>query len=137
MLTQHGPASANPLVARIARLGFRKWYERELLAGHAHMVLCVLSVVAMLASMETFRLNSASGRALNAVFVVVSAAIGLWAMRRYFYLLLRAEVIANQANCPECATYGRFAVVAERCKQGEAEVCCRKCNHKWVIVTDE
>ena len=38
----------------IQRLGFRKWYERELLSSHAHLVLALLSVVAMLASLEAF-----------------------------------------------------------------------------------
>ncbi len=120
---------------RMERLGFRKWYERELLSGHAHMVLAILSVVALMASMEGFRSGPAV-RVENVLFVVVSAVIGLWALRRYLFLTMRAEVVANQANCPDCGEYGRFRVVGRNPSLGETEVCCRKCSQRWVINTD-
>ena len=119
---------------RIERLGFRKWYERELLSGHAHMVLSILSVIALMASMEGFR-DGPNVRLENVVFVVVCAGIGLWALRRYLFLMMRAEVVANQANCPDCGEYGRFGVVGRNPSQAETEVCCRKCAHRWVINT--
>ena len=31
----------------IRQRGFRKWYERELLAGHSHLVLLLLCTVAL------------------------------------------------------------------------------------------
>ncbi|MDP3824594.1 MAG: hypothetical protein Q8R33_24245 [Burkholderiales bacterium] len=118
------------------RLGFRKWYERELLSGHAHLVLCILSVVALLASMESFR-DGPSVRLENILFVVVSGAIGLWSLRRFLYLTLRAEAIANQAVCTACGEYGRFGVVGRNPSRHETEVCCRKCAHRWVIDTQD
>ena len=36
------------LVQGIQDLGFRRWYERELLSSHAHMALALLATVAML-----------------------------------------------------------------------------------------
>ncbi len=120
---------------RMGRLGFRKWYERELLSGHAHMVLSIVSVVALMASMENFR-DGPSVRLENVLFAVVSAGVGLWALRRYLFLLMRAEVVANQANCPGCGEYGRFNVVGQNPSRGEAEVCCRKCTHRWLIHTE-
>jgi hypothetical protein len=127
-------APTNSPGERIERLGFRKWYERELLSGHAHMVLAILSVVALMASMEGFR-SGPFVRLENLLFVIVSAAIGLWALRRYLFLMMRAEVVANQANCPDCGEYGRFGVVGQNPCRGETEVCCRKCTHRWVINT--
>jgi hypothetical protein len=127
----------NPLNRRLAdgvrRVGFRKWYERELLASHAHMLLAFLSVIALLASMEAFRDASPSEKVLDALFIIVCAGVGLWALRRYLFLLMRAEEIANQASCVACGEYGRFNVVAENRSHDETEVCCRKCAHKWVI----
>ena len=48
---------------------------------------------------------------MNVLFVLVCAAIGLWALRRYLYLLMRAEEVANQASCDSCGEYGRFKVM--------------------------
>jgi hypothetical protein len=128
-------ASQDSAADRMERLGFRKWYERELLSGHAYMVLAILSVIALMASIEGFR-DGSSVRLENVLFVVICAGIGLWALRRYLFLLMRAEVVANQANCPDCGEYGRFGVVGRNPSQGETEVCCRKCAHRWVINTD-
>jgi hypothetical protein len=36
------------LAEGIRRHGFRKWYERELLQSHAHLVLCFLCVIGRL-----------------------------------------------------------------------------------------
>ncbi len=123
----------SPLAVGIRRVGFRKWYERELLSSHAHMVLAFLSVIAMMASMEAFRGGNISEKLMDVIFVLLSAGIGLWALRRYLFLLMRAEIIANQANCGECTEYGRFDVISENHVASETRVCCRKCAHQWVI----
>ncbi|MEO7391286.1 MAG: hypothetical protein ABIU58_03865 [Ramlibacter sp.] len=128
-------APRDSLAERMRRLGFRKWYERELLSGHAHMVLSILSVIALMASMEGFR-DGPAVHLENAVFVVACAGIGLWALRRYLFLMMRAEEIASQANCPNCGEYGRFGVVGDNRTRNETEVCCRKCAHKWAINTE-
>ncbi len=133
MASADAPANNSP-AARIGRLGFQKWYERELLSGHAHMALAVLSVVALMAAMEGFR-SGPTVHLENALFVILSTVIGLWAIRRYLFLVMRAEVIANQANCPDCGEYGRFGVVCRASHPAEAEACCRKCAHKWIINT--
>src|SRR3990167_8251572 len=104
------PMAASPdfPAERMGRLGFRKWYERELLSGHAHLVLCILSVVALMASMESLR-DGPYLRLENVLFVVISGAIGLWALRRFIFLTVRAEAIAHQAVCANCGEYGRFS----------------------------
>lgn len=119
----------------IRRVGFRKWYERELLSSHAYMVLAVLSLVAMIASFEAFSHATAYQKLMDLAFIFVSTAIGLWALRRYLFLLLRAEGVANQASCTDCGAYGRFTVVAEDHSHNETQVRCSKCEHLWTICT--
>ncbi len=128
----------NPLNRTLAdgirRVGFRKWYERELLSSHAHMLLAFLCVIALMASMEAFHGATPGEKVTDVLLVIVSGAIGLWALRRYLYLLMHAEDVANQANCPKCTTYGSLTLVEENRSNGDARVCCKKCAHQWTIV---
>jgi len=119
----------------IRRVGFRKWYERELLSSHGYMILGILSLVALVASFEAYSVASPSEKLLDALFVIVSAAICLWSLRRYLFILLRAEGVANQASCGDCGAYGRFTVVAEDRRHNETQVRCNKCEHLWTICT--
>ena len=129
---QGGGASGWHPADSIRRVGFRKWYERQLLSSHAHMVLGFLSAVALVGSVEAYR-NSVADAGLYALFVVVCAAVGAWAMRRYSFLMMRAEDTANQANCPDCGDYGRFKIVRARGAQQDLDVRCGKCSREWVI----
>jgi hypothetical protein len=130
-----------PLAEGIRRLGFRKWYERELLSSHAHMALAVLAAVAMLASFEAFAGASAGEKLMNTAFVVLTAGVTLWALQRYVYLLMHAEEVANQANCPRCHAYGQLRL-SERPVRHTAEeegarrlvpVCCKRCAFEWDV----
>jgi hypothetical protein len=121
------------LAEGIRKVGFRKWYERELLSSHAHMLLAFLCVIALMASLEAFQGASTGQKLADVGFVIVSAAIGLWALRRYLYLLMHAEEVANQANCPKCTAYGRLTLIEEDRRNGDALVCCKKCDHTWTI----
>lgn len=122
-----------PLAEGVRRFGFRKWYERELLSSHAHLLLTILCAVALVGTLEVFRGGSLSERLLDVVMFLAVGAIGLWSLRRYLYLLMHAEEVANQANCPDCGTYGRFTVLAEDPKNGRTGVCCRGCQSQWHI----
>ena len=121
------------LAEGIRRGGFRKWYERELLSSHAHMLLAFLCVIALMAAMEAFDGASPGQKLANAALVLISGAIGLWALRRYLYLLMHAEQVADQANCPKCTAYGSLTLVEEDRRTGDARVCCKKCSHTWTI----
>lgn len=121
------------LFESVKRHGFRKWYERQLLSSHAHMVLAFLSVIALIGSMEAQRSAQGMAELVDVLFVFVCAAIGIWAMRRYLFLLLRAEQTANQASCPGCGEYGRFRPVGEHAHGGALDVRCHKCERHWVI----
>jgi len=131
-----GGKSPNRRVADgISRVGFRKWYERELLSSHAHLALALLSLVAMVASFEAFRGGSTYEKVTDVLFAIVSGGICLWSIRRYLFLMMRAEVIANQASCGDCGEYGRFRVVGEDSSHNETQVRCKKCEHLWTICT--
>ncbi|MEY4712583.1 MAG: hypothetical protein RIS88_2033 [Pseudomonadota bacterium] len=131
------PLRDNPFNSRLAegvgRVGFRKWYERELLSSHAHMLLSLLSLFAMLAALEAYTEAQGGDRLVDVALALVAGVITLWSLRRYLYLLMRAEFLANQANCPECKDYGRFQVVSEDRRANQTQVRCRRCAHDWTI----
>lgn len=123
-----------PLAEGIRTIGFRKWYERELLSSHAHMLLALLSTIALMATLELFQGGSIGDKLLNVVLFILSGALALWSLRRYLYLLSHAETVADQANCPQCAEYGRLSVVEEDNRNGQLLVRCRKCSHEWKLL---
>lgn len=119
----------------IRKRGFRKWYERELIAGHAHLVLTILCALGLLGGFEVYDRHAVWTEQIATVLaVLLSAAIGTWALRRYLYLLMNAEMVANQAVCPDCKTYARFDLAAEQqLARDEVRVRCRHCGSGWLI----
>ncbi len=141
--------------------GFRKWYERELLQSHAHLVLAFACAIGLVAAFEAaWRFRGTLDQLTDGVAGIVCAVVGLWALRRYLYLLHHAEAAANQADCPQCKAYGRLEVAAEPDlpspavpapvarpapptstdnQPGDAllpvAVRCRQCQHRWTIVS--
>ncbi len=130
----------------IRKRGFRKWYERELLVGHSHLLLLLLCTLAFIGGLEAFGERGAQ-RMLIVVSLLAAVAIGAWALRRYLFVLMRAELIANQAVCPQCKSYARWQVDDQQAGSGAADddadgpaegdevmtVRCRKCSHRWPI----
>ena len=122
------------LVEGIRKHGFRKWYERQLLQSHAHMLLLLLCAIGLLATFSVFsRSQPLADLLLDIGMVLLFAAVGLWAMRRYLFLLMHAEQVANQAVCSECKAYGRLAVVEVDHGGERVKVRCTKCQHGWDI----
>lgn len=123
------------LAEGIRKHGFRKWYERELISSHAYLLLTVFCAIGLLGAFEVFSGSAPLLEQLgNVAAVLLSAAVGIWALRRYLYLLMHAEATASQAVCPQCQTYGRFAVTQEpKPQRKEVQVRCRQCGHEWPI----
>jgi ABC-type nickel/cobalt efflux system permease component RcnA len=118
----------------IRKHGFRKWYERELLQSHAHLLLTFFCMIGLFAAFEALGSNRAwSDQAVNLVSIALCIVIGLWALRRYMYFLSHAEAAANQADCPQCKAYGRFKLASESPNDNSVQVCCTKCQHRWTI----
>lgn len=123
------------LLAAIQRRGFRKWYERQLLGSHAHLVLCVFALLGVMGGFEAYAhaAQSQADKAVDLLAVLLSAAIGVWAIRQYGQRMAQAEFIANQASCPDCGHYARW-----RCVQGDEQgldVACKDCQRRWHIDT--
>lgn len=121
------------LAEGIRTIGFRRWYERELMSGHVQLVLLVLAVVGFMGCLELMPSFTSTDGVVFALYAVVCAVISAWALRRYFYLLARAETIAHQATCPRCRTFGRLRLVASDQNDFITQVQCRRCGHEWGI----
>jgi hypothetical protein len=123
------------LAEGISKHGFRKWYERELMRSHGHLVLLIACAIGLLTSFSVYSSSAPwSERALDVAAIVLFATVGQWSLRRFFFLLMHAESVANQAVCSACQTYGRLTLAQG--SGGRAEsllVCCKKCAHEWAI----
>jgi tRNA(Ile2) C34 agmatinyltransferase TiaS len=120
------------LAEGIRKHGFKRWYERELMQSHAHLVLAFLSAIGLMAAFEgLFTFVSLADKLTDLVSIVLCGTVGLWSIRRYLALLMQAEAVANQAECPDCGTYARFVLVQARDR--ELQVRCRQCERVWPI----
>ena len=118
----------------IRRLGFRKWYERELLYSHGNLVVLLLAAIGLLGSLEVYSAKLAFVDQLQvAGAAVASVVIGYLALRRYLYLLNHAEFVAHQAVCGGCQTYAKWDAVDDHAGQARMRVRCRRCGHGWEI----
>jgi predicted Zn finger-like uncharacterized protein len=119
-------------VQTIRRLGFRKWYERELLRSHANLVLLLLATIGLLACAEVYRRSAPLVDQLQVLAGgLASAAIGVLALRRYLYRLQHAEYVAEQAVCRRCDTYARFDADEVPGAGSRLKVRCRHCANEW------
>jgi ABC-type nickel/cobalt efflux system permease component RcnA len=124
----------------IRERGFRRWYESELMRGHSQLVLLLLCALAVMGALEAFSSGHGADRLLMVASLLIAAGIGAWSLRRYLFHLMRAELIANQAVCPQCKVYARWAVethheaaVDQPEDASTMNVCCRACEHRWTI----
>ncbi|MGE0357016.1 MAG: hypothetical protein AB7P08_08885 [Burkholderiales bacterium] len=101
------------IAARIRRLGFRKWYERQLIDCHLSLTTCFLSGITVAACLEEVRLAEIGWKPATLLAIVFAAgALGWYSWRRYITVLQRAEAYGARSSCPACKTYGRFEIVA-------------------------
>lgn len=124
-----------PIADAITRQGFSRWYERELLRGHGHLLLLLLCTVALVGVVETFHDQHGSDRLLMLACLVALTVAGAWSLRRYLHHLGQAEALADQAVCPHCGSYARWAVEARRADTDGAalQVACRPCGGRWSL----
>jgi predicted Zn finger-like uncharacterized protein len=122
------------LAEGIRRRGFRKWYERQLLQSHAHLALTFLCALGVVAAMEgVFHVRSFGDQLQDIGALVLCMLTGIWALRRYLFLLGHAEEVANQADCPACQAYGRLELLQSDPSGDRVRVRCRGCGHAWHI----
>lgn len=122
------------LAEGIRRHGFRKWYERQLLQSHGHLALTFLCMVGVFAAIDGMRGATGWGeRSEEILTALVCSGTGLWALRRYLWLLQHAELAAHQADCPQCKAYGRLELAQSDASGDRVAVRCRACGHGWRI----
>jgi len=125
---------AMTLAEGIRKHGFRKWYERELLRSHAHLALVFVCMVGIFVAIDAAsRFRSWADQVTDGLSLLLCAGVGLWALRRYLYLLMHAETVAKQADCPSCTAYGRMDLLRSDSSGDCVQVQCRKCGHVWHI----
>jgi hypothetical protein len=113
----------------IARLGFRKWYERRLIEAHAWLVTALLCAIYVEVSLEGIRLAGHGMAWLGSAGGMFVGGLIVWhGLRRYFAILAEAERFSGQSTCTRCKAYAAFEVVNER---AEFTVRCRKCQSEW------
>lgn len=118
----------------IRSLGFRKWYERELLQSHVHLVLLLLATIGLLASAEAYSVQLDGMAQLKVLACAgASALIAIWALRQYLFRLNHAQFVADQAVCSGCETYAKWDLLEERAAGSYLRVGCRRCGHRWEI----
>jgi len=116
----------------IGKLGFERWYERELLLCHSWLVACLLCAFALFALLEDLNLAEAGWRAAPVVITAFAAGCIAWyALARYLAMLMRALHIAERSTCAQCGAHGRYRLVGATPRS--MTVHCRNCEKEWTI----
>lgn len=132
--------------ASIRKLGFRKWYERQLIDCHLSLVTCFLSGLTVAACLESVNVLELGWKPVTLLAVTFgAAALGWFSWRRYITVLERAERYGECSTCPSCRTYARFEILATGMDAEPGAVAtavapldaawlrvrCRKCGTSW------
>jgi hypothetical protein len=134
------------LAEGIRNIGFRRWYERQLIESHLYLISGFMCLVTVPACLEGFSFRAPAWEtAMRFAAMMAGAAICLWTVRRYLEMLAVAEHVAERSVCAICATYRGLelsSVIARRPDAGNDDedetlppvgVRCRKCGHEWTI----
>ena len=133
-------------VARIRKIGFRKWYERQLIESHLYLVTCFLGIIMAASAVElSGRRESLGGLLFAAGLGLGGCVLSLLGWQRYKRIMMVAEHIGDHATCVQCNAYAKFTVVdagqalrqvpvdIENASEVWLKVHCRKCGNKWTI----
>lgn len=129
---------------RIAKLGFRRWYERTLVESHAFLITALLGAILAFTGMEliTQRDGGEINFALGVVAVPVGGLVAAASVHRYIRMLMLAINLGEHATCRECNAYAKFDLLhsGRLRSHGPDEpgslwmrVKCRKCGYEWRI----
>jgi len=123
----------------IRKIGFRRWYERELIEGHVYFVTCFLSMIVVAVCLEQIDWRQPARELANIAYIAGGPLLCFFSLRRYNFILVRAESFGSQSTCAACRTYGVLQLLASgpgEDAEGEAadawlRVRCKKCGHEW------
>jgi len=133
-------------VSSIRRLGFRKWYERQLIDCHLSLTTCFLCGLLVAASLEGVNILEFGWQPFLLLALVFGACfVGWFSWKRYIRVLERAERYGQRSTCPECRSYARFEILSSGVdavpgptasavmplEVAWLRVRCRKCGTAW------
>lgn len=125
------PPSSPSSSSDIARIGFRKWYERRLIEAHAWLVTALLCTIVIAVSLELLSFKTHFLAWLGTAGMIFVAGLIVWhAVRRFMHTLTEAERLGSQSTCKACGKYAAFNVIAQSPRMS---VRCRKCAHEWTF----
>ena len=133
-----------PVADRIRKLGFRRWYERQLIEAHGSLVTAFLGVILVAVCMDQLRWRDAGFKPLIMLLLIIaSIALCFKTVTFYFKVLFRAEHFAAQAVCGGCKVYGVIEVLGSSAHESQRpddgasgewfKVRCRKCGTDWTM----
>jgi len=130
--------------AGIRKLGFKRWFERQLIESHVYLVTSFLCLILVIAVFE--QLGTAAGgleRALMYAAIIGGGALGIVSLKRYIAILFRALRLAGRSTCKNCGAYARFNVLDSTRTHIEdiaddrdglwLKVKCKTCSHEWIM----
>jgi hypothetical protein len=101
------------IAARIRRVGFRKWYERQLIESHLAFTTCFLAGITVAACLEALTFAELGWKPAALLAAIFGAIVVGWrSWRRYITVLERAELYGSRSCCPACKAYARFEILA-------------------------
>jgi hypothetical protein len=113
----------------IGKLGFRRWYERQLIESHAWLVTSLLCALAIAVSFETLSFRESVAKTMiTIVFCFVGGLFAWYGLRQYGAIMRQAEGLAEHSRCATCKEYDKFQMVGEF---PTMTVRCRKCGNQW------
>ncbi|MGQ0653401.1 MAG: hypothetical protein ACT4P4_14225 [Betaproteobacteria bacterium] len=116
----------------IGRLGFRKWYERQLIEAHAWLVTTLLVAIVVAVTLEGISFRRPAWEFVPLLGLLFVGGLLLWyGVRRFGGLMAEANRLAEHSTCESCGTYGRFQVI--EAYPSRMKVSCRKCSHRWML----
>ena len=132
------------LAEGIRKIGFRRWYERQLLESHFFLVTALLCLILALACLEGFSFQALGFEPfLRLVAMFAGGAVGVASFRRYLEMLNLALRAGERSTCGKCGVNGQLEVIGWRSRPRTGEkaarpshglaVRCRKCGHEWLI----
>lgn len=128
------PGARAAVLRAIARLGFRRWYERKLIEGHAWLAACFLSMIIVAAGVELLVGRASTAESLLDVSVIaVGTALGWLSWRRYAAIMRLAGLLGDQAVCPGCGRFGFRCEPLQSAGKTLLDVGCPRCERRWQV----
>jgi hypothetical protein len=127
----------------IRKLGFRRWFERQLIESHLYLVTCFLCLIAAMALAEELSFRTGGIRPVVLTLMIGAiGALGAFALSRYLGMLIRALQFSQHSVCGKCRAYARFNVLDSGPRTPDEgagrdpswlRVKCRGCGHEWTM----